>query len=608
MRLLSVACVVSAGALSCPALNREAFTFTSYNLHVRIEPEQRRLEVRGRITLRNDSSTPQKNLSLQISSSLGWRAVEHSHQALPFVSQTYTSDIDHTGVLSEAIVELPQAVPPKENVELEVGYEGVIPLDTTRLTRIGVPEEEAKHTDWDQISESFTAVRGVGYVAWYPVAIEAASLSDANSVLEALGRWKEREADAAMTLVLESTRDETLLFSGTPNLGTVVADADIAKVGAFTMLGFGSDVPAFAMADYHQLTAKLNSTIEYLPGQQDSAQAYVNVMAQLDPFSPVGKGAVGTLQVVQLPDPDAAAFSTQGMLFTPLVAPVTKEAELTLIYALTRELVWSRRAWIKEGLAHYAQLQHIEQQQGRQAALDYLNAHRPELAQAEKDAVTKSASDTLTREESEKARSLVHSADNLYAQTKAMYVWWMLRDMVGELNGALLGYRATEDQDPAYLERLIEPLARRDLRWFFEDWVYHDRGLPDFRVASVYPSPTSLGGYMVTVTVENLGSAGAEVPVTVRAQDSEATKRLEVRAKSKNSIRIMIPSQPQEVVVNDGSVPESDMSNNVFQVQPSNVQPSNVQPSNVQPSNVQPSTIQPSTVQPSKIQPAVEPH
>ena len=232
-----------------------------------------------------------------------------------------------------------------------------------------------------------------------------------------------------------------------------------------------------------------------------------------------------------------------------------------------------------------------------------IDAHRLELAEAEKDAPTQNAGGTETPHESETARALVHSGDNLYAQTKAMYVWWMLRDMVGEWNAVLLGYRASEDQDPAYLERLIEPLARRDLSWFFEDWVYHDRGLPDFRVASVYPSPIAPGGYMVTVTVENLGSAGAEVPVTVRAQDSEATKRLEVRAKSKNSIRIMIPSQPQEVVVNDGSVPESDMSNNVFQVQPSNVQPSHVQPS-----NVQPSTIQPSTVQPSKIQPAVEPH
>ena len=317
MRFLSVACVVWAGALSCPALNREAFTFTSYNLHVRIEPEQRRLEVRGRITLRNDSSTPQRNLSLQISSSLGWRSVEHSHQALPFVSQTYTSDIDHTGVLSEAIVELPQAVRPKGNVELDVGYEGVIPLDATRLTRIGVPEVEAKHTDWDQISESFTAVRGVGYVAWYPVAIEAASLSDANAVLDALGRWKEREADASMTLLLESTRDETLLFSGTPDLATVVADADIAKVGAFTMLRFGADVPAFAMADYHQLTARLNSTVEYLPGQQDSAQAYVNVMANSIPFRRSGKARLGFCRWFNYPIPMRQPFRPKACCSPP---------------------------------------------------------------------------------------------------------------------------------------------------------------------------------------------------------------------------------------------------------------------------------------------------
>jgi hypothetical protein len=68
------------------------------------------------------------------------------------------------------------------------------------------------------------------------------------------------------------------------------------------------------------------------------------------------------------------------------------------------------------------------------------------------------------------------------------------------------------------------------------------------------------------------------VPVTVRAQEGEATKRLEVRGKSKNSIRIMVPSLPQEVVVNDGSVPESDLSNNVFKIQPAQVQPPKVQP------------------------------
>src|SRR6202022_1773513 len=112
------------------------------------------------------------------------------------VSQVYASDIDHTGALSEAIVTLPRDVPPKGSLELEIGYEGVVPLDVTRLTRIGVPEQVARHSDWDQIGKSSTAVRGIGYVAWYPVATESASLSEGNTVFETVDRWKAREGQA----------------------------------------------------------------------------------------------------------------------------------------------------------------------------------------------------------------------------------------------------------------------------------------------------------------------------------------------------------------------------------------------------------------------------
>jgi hypothetical protein len=42
-----------------------------------------------------------------------------------------------------------------------------------------------------------------------------------------------------------------------------------------------------------------------------------------------------------------------------------------------------------------------------------------------------------------------------------------------------------------------------------------------------------------------------------------------VRAKSKAAFRIQTASIPLEVVVNDGSVPESDMNNNIFKVSPS---------------------------------------
>ena len=76
---------------------------------------------RGKITLRNDSQTPQKIAVLQISSSLDWRSIKAGDKAVQFVTQPYTSDIDHTGGLSEAIVTLPQAIAPKATIELEIG-------------------------------------------------------------------------------------------------------------------------------------------------------------------------------------------------------------------------------------------------------------------------------------------------------------------------------------------------------------------------------------------------------------------------------------------------------------------------------------------------------
>src|SRR5450755_2466592 len=142
-RLLGVVYFLYALTAHGLSIDREAFTFTKYDLTVQVEPAQQRLGVRGKITLRNDSQAPQKIAVLQISSSLDWRSVKAGDKVLQYVTQPYTSDIDHTGGLSEAIVTLPQAVEPKGTIDLEIAYEGVILLDATRLTRIGTPEEAA---------------------------------------------------------------------------------------------------------------------------------------------------------------------------------------------------------------------------------------------------------------------------------------------------------------------------------------------------------------------------------------------------------------------------------------------------------------------------------
>ncbi len=233
---LGFLCVLCASVVNCFALDREAFTFTNYDLKVQVEPEQHRLGVRGKITLRNDSPTPQKIAVLQISSSLDWRSIKAGDKALQFVSQPYTSDIDHTGGLSEAIVTLPQAVAPKGTIELEIAYEGVVLLDATRLTRIGTPEGAANSTDWDQIGASFTAVRGAGYVAWYPIATEVANLSEGNSLFDVLGRWKNREAGSRMHLQFTPTgRSEVLpqiLFNGVNCSGPAMYESmGVTRIG-----------------------------------------------------------------------------------------------------------------------------------------------------------------------------------------------------------------------------------------------------------------------------------------------------------------------------------------------------------------------------------------
>jgi aminopeptidase N len=175
------------------------------------------------------------------------------------------------------------------------------------------------------------------------------------------------------------------------------------------------------------------------------------------------------------------------------------------------------------------------------------------------------------------SRSLITTYDELLFRTKGMAVFWMLRDIVGAatLQSVLKNYDAARDKEPSYFQKLLESesRSRKDLEWFFDDWVYRDRGLPDFKVDSVYTRQILRGGYLVTVTVENLGSAAGEIPIAVHFEHGDVSQRLVVKAHEKASARVEVPTPPLEVTVNDGSVPESDTSNNTYTVPPPSQQP-----------------------------------
>jgi len=263
------------------------------------------------------------------------------------------------------------------------------------------------------------------------------------------------------------------------------------------------------------------------------------------------------------------------MLLTSLDEDL-KSAQFSAVHQLTHAAFYSPRPWIYEGVAHFAQVLYRERESGREAALDLLGLHRTAVAEAEKAVAvehlqatdSRSRAKDLAREDSQAKNSLINTSIEEFYRGKAMYVWWMLREMIGEnaLKRSLAAYRADADTAPAYLQHLIEAESKRDLQWFFDDWVYRDRGLPDFRLASVHSRRMEGTNYIVTLTVENTGDAGAEVQITLKLEDGQVAKKLEVHGKSLGIIRMEAASAPVEATVNDGSVPESDTSNNVYKI------------------------------------------
>jgi hypothetical protein len=566
--LVFVACLFSAGVPNCFSLDREAFSITKYDLNAQIEPGQHRLGVRGKITLRNDTTVPQKTAVLQVSSSLDWRSIKAGEKLLQYVTQPYASDIDHTGALSEAIVTLPHAIEPHGTIELEIAYEGLILLDATRLRRIGTPVDAAASTDWDQIDPKFTGLRGAGNVAWYPISTEVANLSEGDSLFEVLARWRSREAGAQMKIGLHDpdhdndSHQAVMVCSGERVQGVTKGGTASLPWAECSFHNFADSSPSFAFADYG--TIDRPSIVVYnLSAHAVAAEAYADAAEKAFPLITDWFGAPHEkARTADLPDPNAEPFESGSLLLTPLSDQSSKLAGLAAAHQLTHASFLSFRPWIEEGLAHFAQALYLEQQKGRQAALDYMGAHRSQLDEAEKTTF-------VPRSEDQAKNSLVNTTNEELNRGKAMCVWWMLRDIVGDaaLKKAIAAYRPEQDKEPSYMQRLISAQTQRDLEWFFDDWVYRDRGLPDFKVESAFARKTLNNSFMLTVTVDNLGTAGAEVPIIIRFAGGELMKRLEVHAKDKATTRIETPAVPQEIRVNDGSVPESDVTNNTFRVE-----------------------------------------
>ncbi len=586
MRFVLGLLLFAGAAVSSLALDRQAFTVTRYQLEVQIDRTSHVIAVTGKVTVRNDSNIPQKNIALQVSSSLAWNSLTLDDKPLQWLGENYTSDIDHTGSLSEAIVTLPKAVPPANSVTLDIQYGGTVTPDGTRLTRMGAPDEVAARNDWDQISDSFTAVRGLGYVVWYPVAIEAVSMSDGNAVFDAIAAWKERQEHSefnARIIVLGASTESLCIAINTAvsSCGESRESAETqagAKLKEFTntitLNGMRETTPAFAIANYQSLDRPTVSLL-HLPDDTQLARDYALAAEANDPLLKDWLGDPGQpARIVELTDPNANPYQSGAILFTPLREAPTPSLQVLLMPTQVAARFHSPHAWIEEGMERFLQTVLIDHRSGRKAALDFLDEYREPLVRAEQAAHPKSeATSKQAAEASAADNTLLNTNDELYLRGKGSFVLSMLRDMVGDtaMQSALAAYHPGADKNPSYLQRLLQTSSKRDLEWFFDDWVYRDRGLPDFHVETVYARTLLSEGksFLVTATIENRGRAGADVSVLMQTPSGEKVMRVVVKAGEKGTGRIEVPVAPDKVVVNDGSVPEANApGSNVFDVPP----------------------------------------
>ena len=182
---------------------REALTFTEFNMDVHLRPAEHAIAVRALVTVRNDGKSPLAHIPLQISSSLHLGAHSPRRDTMPSITvATLNSDADHTGQLHEAAVKLATPLAPGATLQLDVTYSGAIPQSAQRLLAIGTPEDVALHSDWDTIDTDFTGLRGFGNVVWYPASASPVILGDGARVFDEMGEHKLRMAGAHFCLHL----------------------------------------------------------------------------------------------------------------------------------------------------------------------------------------------------------------------------------------------------------------------------------------------------------------------------------------------------------------------------------------------------------------------
>jgi hypothetical protein len=549
---------------------RDALTIISYDLDMHLKPATAGLATRVAMTVRNDGTVALTRLVLQISSTLRWESFSNGARGrLEFATETVETDADHTGFVSEAVVRLAEPLAPGGTYELAGIYSGTIERSAVRLDRIGAPADQARLADWDEIGLDGVALRGFGEVLWYPVAAKPVFLGNGATFFEAVGQARGRIAKSKgrLRLAVEYVGEapHSAYFCGrlermtahSENQDVPVDESPGIATAEFAPEAFGFGTPSLFVTQKPE-TLGGGGLMTAVTENEAAFQSYVSAGQMVQPMLADWYGAAGPAEPLRIIDHLGQPFVEGSLAVAQMRVEEPGALAPEIADGLSHAWLRSGLPWIEEGLAQFFRLLWMERAEGRERAVKELESDAVPLALVEPAAVPLESS-------ARGGQSLVDARDEIYARTKAAAVWWMLRSIMGDdsLKQGLRSYRrdARASEDPKLLERVLSQKAGVSLAWFFDDWVYADKGLPDLSIVQVTPRelPAKGGkgqGWLVAVSVRNDGDAVAEVPVTVRSGTLTTTERLRIAGRSSASTRILFEKTPEEVQVNDGEVPE----------------------------------------------------
>ena len=607
------------------ATERGSVAVTATNLDLHLNAHTGDAEARAQLIVRNTGDTPLQHVPLRISGALRWESarIQGTSTSLPLEQHHLPDDLDHTGVSTELAMALPQPLAPGASVALDLYYGGTLSASAQRLLTLGAPASRAALTDWDTVTDTFTGLRGLGEVLWYPTTTPPALLRDGSAVTDAVEKSRARGAASSfhlrLTLAYEGSQPDAAFFCGERQaLKPLLASAQPASesgavVAEWTRSPLGSHTPSLFVASGAPAGT---GTVRVMTADPAASAAVDEAAGRIRPMLAEWLGAAQErpLQVLDLPIPGAAAFDDGSLLVAPLG---TQSNAASLAASLVQPMVnaWLpdgiAAPWLRDGLPAFLQAVWAERTAGRAIALANLAATDAALrARSEPAAAAYSSSQDTPAP----VAALATCTDAACTRGKAAYVFEMLRDMLGDaaLQQAISGWRVqaegahrTAAEETSAMEKLLQQTAgSKDLGWFFRNWIDAGRSLPDLTIVTVAPrrversAPTNYlpearkpvagpigaepvpqqderrpsqgptvsssgggapapGSWLVAVEVQNNGGTDVEVPVTVRNGSLTNTLPLRVAAGSRATIRVPFEAEPEEVMVNDGSVPEA---------------------------------------------------